>query len=60
MAKKWAATLSGAQFAEARKFEAAGLTSISQAVKAFERGDKDAIATWRKALAEKAEHANDA
>ena len=51
--KKFAASLSNAQYAEARKFEAAGLTSISQAVKAFERGETSRISEWRKQLAEK-------
>jgi hypothetical protein len=50
MAKKFAASLTSAEYAEARKFEAAGLTSISQAVKAFERGDVERIEAWRKAL----------
>jgi hypothetical protein len=53
--KKFAAKLTNAQYAEARKFEAAGLTSISQAVKAFERGETSRIAEWRKQLAAKKE-----
>lgn len=55
MAKKFAATLSNAQYREARAFEAAGLTSISQAVKAFERGETSRINEWRKQLAAKKE-----
>lgn len=55
--KKFAAKLTNAEYAEARKFEAAGLTSLSQAVKAFERGEKDRIAEWRKQLAAKTQEA---
>jgi hypothetical protein len=51
--KKFAAKLSNAQMTEARKFEAAGLTTISQAVKAFERGETSRINAWRAALAAK-------
>ena len=50
MARKFAATLTPAQFALARRFEAAELCSISQAVKAFERGDDAQIAEWKAAL----------
>ena len=42
--------LSSAEMAEARSFERAGLCSISQAVKAFERGEADRIAAWRAQL----------
>ena len=45
--------LTDAQFKLARKFEAAGLTTISQAVKAFERGENERIDEWKKQLAEK-------
>jgi hypothetical protein len=48
--KKFAAKLNNAQYAEARAFEAAGLTTISQAVKAFERGETERINAWRIAL----------
>jgi hypothetical protein len=46
----------------AKKFEAAGLTTLSQAVKAFERrafdrGEAARIAAWRKQLAERKEGA---
>lgn len=54
--KKFAASLSNAEFAECRKFEAAGLTTLSQAVKAFERGETSRINEWRAALKAKAEH----
>jgi hypothetical protein len=50
MAKTFAAGLTNAQYAEARAFEAAGLTTISQAVKAFERGNTAQIVAWRAAL----------
>lgn len=48
--KKFASSLTNAEMAEARKFEAAGLTTISQAVKAFERGEIAKINEWRAAL----------
>lgn len=51
--KKFASSQSNAEYAECRKFEAAGLTSISQAVKAFERGNTSQISAWRAALAAK-------
>lgn len=45
-------TLTDKQFKLARAFERAGLCSISQAVKAFERHDDAAIELWKKQLAE--------
>lgn len=56
MAKRFAAKLSNAQYDVARKIEAAGLASISQVVKAFERGEMARIAEWKRQLAEKAAH----
>lgn len=53
MAKKFGEGLSDAQLSLARAFERAGLTSISQAVKAFQRRDNEQIETWKKQLAEK-------
>ena len=53
--KKFASTLTNAEYAECRKFESAGLTSISQAVKAFERGETIRINAWREALKAKNE-----
>ena len=53
MAKKFAAGLTDAQFRLARAFSDAGLTSISQAVKAFERRDNAQIEAWKQQLAEK-------
>ena len=47
---KFGSKLSDAQFNLARKFERAGLTSISQAVKAFERHDNAQIEAWKKQL----------
>ena len=58
--KKFAAKLTNAQYAEARQFEAAGLTTISQAVKAFERNETSRIAAWRQALAGEPADAQDA
>lgn len=55
MAKKFAASLTNAQYAEARTFEAAGLCSVSQAVKAFERGETGRINEWRAALKARSE-----
>ena len=40
------ASLTSDQIAWARKFERAGLTSYSQAVKAFERGESSRIREW--------------
>jgi len=47
---RFGSKLSDAQFSLARKFERAGLTSISQAVKAFERHDNAQIEAWKKQL----------
>lgn len=47
------AALTDAQMRLARAFETAGLCSISQAVKAFERRDNERIVAWKKQLAEK-------
>lgn len=52
MAKKFGASLSKAQFDFARKVERAGLASISQAVKAIERGNTEQIEEWKKQLRE--------
>ncbi len=49
--KKFAATLTSAQVAFARRVEAAGLASYSQAVKALERNETARIAKWKAALA---------
>ena len=51
--KPFAATLTSAEIKFARKVEAAGLASYSQAVKAIERDDTEKLAAWRKALAAK-------
>jgi hypothetical protein len=45
--------ITDAQFRLARRFEEAGLTTISQAVKAFERRENEKIEAWKKQLAEK-------
>jgi len=47
---KFGTGLSNAQMALARKIEAAGLASISQVVKAMERGETEKIAAWKLAL----------
>ena len=52
MNKKFASTLSNSQIKLARKFEAAGLTTYSQAVKAFERNETSRINEWKRQLAE--------
>ena len=52
MAKKFASKLTDAQFKLAREFERANLTTISQAVKAFECDDRAQIDLWKKQLAE--------
>ena len=51
--KKFAASLTDRQVALARKFEAAGITSYSQAVKAFERRDDDKIEAWKAELSKR-------
>jgi hypothetical protein len=51
--KKFAASLTNAQVSLARKFEAAGLTSYSQAVKAFERGEDEKIEAWKAELSKR-------
>ena len=50
MSNKFASTLTSSQIAEAREFEAAGITTYSQAVKAFERKEWNNIQTWREML----------
>lgn len=52
MARKFGEGVSDADYRLARKFEAAGLTTISQAVKAFQRGETDRINEWKRQLAE--------
>lgn len=51
----FAKKLSNAQMQLARAFERAGLCSISQAVKAFERGESAKIEEWKKRLQAKSE-----
>ncbi len=53
MSKKFAVTLTKGQIEMARKFEAAGLTTYSQAVKAYERNESARINEWKRQLAEK-------
>lgn len=48
--KKFGAGLSDAQVQLARRFAAAGLTSYSQAIKAFQRRDDEQIAAWKSQL----------
>lgn len=50
---RFATNLSREQMEMARAFEKAGLTTISQAVKAYERGETSRIAEWTRALATK-------
>jgi hypothetical protein len=50
MARKFAASLSEAQVRWARRVEAAGLASYSQAVKTIERDDRLQIGRWKAAL----------
>ncbi len=49
----FAQKLTDSQFKLARRFEQAGLTTISQAVKAFERRNNEQIEEWKKQLREK-------
>lgn len=55
MAKKFGQGVSDAQMKLARQFEQAGLTSYSQAVKAFQRQDTAQIEEWKKQLQQKQE-----
>lgn len=55
MTKKFATSLSNQQYTLARTFEHAGLTTFSQAVKAFERGETARIDEWKRQLKEKQE-----
>ena len=50
---KFSKSLTNAQVSLARRFEAAGLTSYSQAVKAFEHGDDERIAAWKAELSKR-------
>ncbi len=52
---KFGQGVTNAQVALARKFEAAGLTSYSQAIKAFQRGEESRIAEWKRQLQAKQE-----
>ena len=52
MSKKFGSTLSNSQIQLARRIEKAGLTTFSQAVKAFERGQTKQIEEWKRQLAE--------
>ncbi len=53
MSKKFAVTLTKGQLEMARRFETAGLTTYSQAVKAYERNESAQINEWKRQLAEK-------
>ena len=48
--KKFGASLSDSQMKLARRFQDAGLTTISQAVKAFEHRDDASINAWKEQL----------
>lgn len=50
--KKFGSTLTNSQIALARRIEAAGLTTYSQAVKAFERNETKRIEGWNRQLDE--------
>ena len=50
MSKKFGANISDSQMKLARRFQTAGLTTISQAVKAFERHNDAQINEWKQAL----------
>ena len=51
--KPFAATLTNAEIRFARKVEAAGLASYSQAVKTIERNETEKIAAWQAVLGAK-------
>jgi hypothetical protein len=52
MAKKFGEGVSDAQARLARRFEAAGLCSYSQAIKAFQRRENALIEKWKRQLSE--------
>ena len=52
---KFGQGVTDAQVALARKFEAAGLTSYSQAIKAFQRQENERIEEWKRQLQAKRE-----
>ena len=56
--KKFGEGVSSQQIALARRFEAAGLTSYSQAIKAFTKRDDTKIEEWKKELREKSGETN--
>jgi hypothetical protein len=51
--QSWAGSLTETQFSLARQFEAAGICSISKAVKTFQRKDDRQIAAWKLLLTQK-------
>ena len=53
MSKKFGASLSEPQMKLARRFQEAGLTTISQAVKAFEERNNEQIRKWKELLKQK-------
>lgn len=55
MAKPFGQGVSDAQVKLARRFQAAQITTYSQAIKAFQRRDNVQIEAWKKQLAEKRE-----
>ena len=58
--RKFASKLTDSQMRLARRFEAAGLTTISQAVKTFERNETKRIEEWKRHLAKiEAKQGND-
>jgi len=50
MAQKFGAGVTDAQARLARRFSEAGLTSYSQAVKAFQRRDNEQLEEWKRQL----------
>ena len=51
--KRFGSTLSNSQIQLARRIEAAGLTTYSQAVKAMERNETKRLEEWKRQLDEK-------
>jgi len=51
--KKFAASLTSSELQLARKIEAAGLATFSQAVKAIERDEQERIEEWKRQLESK-------
>lgn len=51
--RKFGSGVTDGQYRLARRFERAGVCTLSQAIKAFQRGDERSIARWKIELAQR-------